>query len=374
MKKGVMEMGFSPLNPNIHWSHPGTWIWVLGSSWQVCVYPTFIEFVCLQTGLKRRFSWCIGDIQKFEGWIDLKKGQINLAMRSSGHYLQLRIWSDEFFNPCVEIARHNSVNSLETYWDTESLQQTNTKTIFSVKTAQAFSKRPQQVTPRLSPVVWLGTNKRIDFDKLSLQSCPWTWGYAVLMARRWILEPLNTSMSWPFSAEKVTPGSNWSQDWVGDFFKASKGVFCLSHESLSNWSSLKSINHSWNPLEALDAMAAAFLSKWIHLDLKESVVTISADTGFCPPSGRLEFEEDGLHVQGLWRASRLVELSLYSKSARTLQLAVLPKPKNTRLKSAACCTKIKKDSANQGKVSFKGNLLDLELAPGAHYQLDRFEY
>ena len=365
----------SPMDPLIYWKKPQTWVWIPGTCFQVCVFPTFLEILSLETSEKKRFFWHIGSIEKFEGHFDLKRGQVRLIFQSKEHYLQLALWADRNQHPCLEICRHSSFHSLEISWAEKALKQkVETKSVFSLVTQELFLERPLQILPQSTPIIWFGTNKKIDFDALSHQSCPWTWGYATLMAKRWFVETLNpqeaSKVSWPF-LESLGQDFNWSQKWIQDFAQGSKGLFCLDHQLLSSWQPLMRIfSKDLQPMEILQALAKAFASHWIDIDLQKSKVKISCQGGFCPPSGRLVFFQEGLSLQLLWRTFRPRTMVIQSNSNRQLQLQFDLNPKQIRLKNKKSAAALLLIQGNE----IKGNLLDLELTAGADCELDRFEY
>lgn len=374
MKKQKTHVRFSPLDPVVHWKNPGTFVWIPGTHWQVCVWPTFLDFVCLQSGLRRRFAWNIENIEKFEGQFLLQKGKISLLFYSPNHYLQIVLWADTSCHPCLEIARHNGVSELEISWDQGTYQLAETKNVYAVSLAQQLLRKPSQLSPQNFPVLWFGTNKQLDFDKFGMGSCPWLWSYAILMAARFLPHDLPCSNAvWPFAS--ISENQDWSKLWISDWAKASKGLFCFDSQRYGFWNSALEGSLGLKPLEALKLMAKSFYQKWLEFDLDLNVINIDTQAGFTPPAGRLEFNQGGLKVYAYWRAYRLQELCIESKLDRKLTLSIRQLPKSVRCH--------KKENLQLGKTKSlteafflkpQGKLLDLELLAGAHYQLDRFEY
>lgn len=366
----------SPMDPLIYWKKPQTWVWIPGTCFQVCVFPTFLEILSLETSERKHFFWHIGSIEKFEGHFDLKRGQVRLIFQSKEHYLQLALWADINQQPCLEIARHNSPCSLEISWaEKAAKEKIETKSVFSLVTQDLLLERPLQIRPKLTPIIWFGTNKKIDFDELSHQSCPWTWGYAALMAKRWFINQKSSqeiaSISWPFLELSKEKDFNWSQKWIQDFAQGSKGLFCLDHQVLSSWQpSMRELSQVLKPMEILGSLAEAFACHWIDLDLQNLKIKISCQGGFCPPSGRLVFSQEGLSLQLLWRTFRPRTMVIQSNSNRHLQLQFDRNPKQIRLKKEKGAASLLLIQGNE----IKGNLLDLELIAGADCELDRFEY
>jgi hypothetical protein len=370
----VREAGamLSSLDPVVYWKNPGTWVWIPGTCWQACARPSSIEFKCLETEQSRSFSWNIGAVDRFEGQFLLKKGQIKLILQSQSHYLQISLWADTSHEPCLEIKRYNGLSDLEITWQ-DVFERAQAKHVYAVKSAQLLLRKPSQISAQKTPVLWFGTHKRLDFDQLALDSCPWNWSYALLMAARYL--PLGRDrLSTKEILESSKADLDWVKSWMKEFVKSSKGLFCFDFKTLASWRATTDNLLDFDPIEKIQAMAKAFYEHWIEVDLSKAKIKLRTQVGFSPASGRLELEEGGVELLAHWRGERLRTLHMESKLDRLLHLAIHPHPKNFRLSYKLPLAATKESQKVCPEQKTQGKLLDLELIAGAHYVLDRLEY
>jgi hypothetical protein len=394
----MKKISIHPLHHQIYSQEIGQWVWLPGSEWKIQFFPSRIIAKHLTAALSHDLSWPAEHwIDHFEIALDLNRARLKVIIHEPYRKIHISVfcinglpaWRLERLSTHKKWQGSCSLIHNEHEVKKYSLESPATdKTVESLKVVLDGRSLPLSLgdclradavlnhlellnnPPNHSVQLWFGLNKKLHWSSILLRQNPFEIAPLLLAASRWLpkiiwQEGLSSSLNLisPYSSE-------WSKIWMMQVKKYLKDPMLCDFEDFTVSSDAS--YDFLDPLKRLALLSHTFLDQWIssssiNLTKAHSVLRLCSDASRRVACGRIvgyETIAPKASFSWQWQKERSWMIQIQAAEEGLISLELYPKPKSCRLRVLG----------DEKELKAQGKFLDVELKPGANYQLDRFVF